>query len=71
MASVYKPNDKKHWYISYIDPNSKKIKNRSTELKATASNKEKALELLAELEDALSNQREYYSNHNIKRASNC
>ena len=69
MASVYKPKDKKHWYVSFIDPDSGKIRNRSTGLLATKRNLKKAEEIKAEVEDYIQKQQEIYTSNNIKRAT--
>lgn len=51
MASIYKPADKNHWYISYVDPDTGKTRTRSTKLLATRENKEEAKKVKKELEE--------------------
>lgn len=55
MASIYKPKDKHHWYISYKDPDTGKQKNKSTGLKATNGTYKEALKMKEDLEKFLSN----------------
>lgn len=69
MASIYKPKDKRNWYISFSDPDTGKIKNRSTGLEATKQNFQKAKEIKKEVEESLESRKEYYSNNNIKSAT--
>jgi integrase len=69
MASIYKPKDKKYWYISFVDPDSGKVRNRSTGLEATKKNLKKAQEIVNEIEEVIKNQKDLYTNNNIKRAS--
>jgi integrase len=69
MGSIYKPKDKKHWYISFIDPDTGKPKNRSTGLLATPGNHKLAEEILQEVEDVITERKNLYKNYNIKRAT--
>lgn len=69
MASVYKPQDKKHWYISYIDPDTRKAKNKSTGLLATAKNKKEAERIKTEIEGLLQERSKSFSELGIKRAT--
>ena len=67
MGSIYKPKDKKHWYISFIDPDTGKPKNRSTGLLAIPQNRKKANQILQEVEEVIIDKKDLYKNNNIKR----
>jgi len=69
MGSIYKPKDKKYWYISFIDPDTGKPKNRSTGLLATHKNRRKAEQILLEVEDVINEKKDLYKNSNIQRAT--
>ncbi|MCB0731671.1 MAG: site-specific integrase [Ignavibacteriae bacterium] len=69
MGSIYKPKDKKHWYISFIDPDTGKPKNRSTGLLAIPQNRKKANQILQEVEEVITDKKNLYKNNNINRAT--
>jgi len=69
MASIYKPTDKKTWYISFVDPDTGKIRSKSTGLEATKKNYKKAKEIKKEIEEVIKSHKNTYANYNIKRAS--
>ena len=60
MASIYKPKDKSNWYISFIDPDTGKTRNRSTGLSATKNNLKHARQLLKEIEEVLQSKKDLY-----------
>jgi len=67
MASIYKPGDKKHWYISFIDPETGKARSKSTGLLANSANKKKAEELKKNLEEYLDKRLLELKGMNIQR----
>ncbi len=69
MASIYKPKDKNHWYISYVDPFTGKTKNKSTGLVADQTNKKTAENLCKEFENVLEEKKSILVKLNIQKAT--
>lgn len=69
MASVYKPKDKKHWYISFVDPDTGRTKNRSTKIIAGQSTKKLAEQICKDFEEELEERKSILVRLNIQKAT--
>jgi integrase len=69
VASIYKPKDKRHWYISYIDPDTGRTKNQSTKLLAVQSTKETAEKICEAFEEELEERKSILIKLNIQKTT--
>lgn len=69
MASVYKRNGRETLYVSFIDPETGKVKTKSTGLKDTKENRKKAEALAKDIKKILLQKKEVYQINNIQRAT--
>ena len=61
MSSIYKPKDKKNWYVGFIDPETGEPRNLSTHLRANKENKKKALEIQKKIDEYVDKKKKEYA----------